>query len=112
MSWVDCKRLSQGVSEQRELYSLYPPPHGRTFEQEESRYLKCEKTQTDCNVEHEGLDSDPLVTFAYPCLAVEKVQKGFIAARIAAIGHDDRCPLSVSNTGSHMNEDTVVSADA
>ena len=67
------------------LYSLYSPPHGRTLQQEKPRNLKCEKSETDCNIEHKALDRNALLVSAHPGLAVEEVQKGII---VAGIGHD------------------------
>ena len=103
MSWADCKRLSSSGSGQCEWYSLYPPPHGRALEQEESRNLEREKNQTDCNVEHKGFDSDSLLVLAHPCLAVEKIQNGIIVGRVAATGHDDRCPSGMLTTSARGN---------
>lgn len=56
-------------------YLLNSPPKGRALEQEKPRYLKGEKTKTDCNVEHESLESDPLRTLTLSCATIYEVQK-------------------------------------
>lgn len=56
-------------------YSLNSPPKRRALQQEKSQYLEGEKAKTDCNVEYERLESDPLRTLALSCATVDEVQK-------------------------------------